>query len=150
MHAHETNLVDLSYEISAEINKAKDITRERLNRLSDAELSAEKFNFILYQHCPQILVEKYRDRIVSRLPRAHKIAIMSAYMASHLVYKEGLSLLETLEPEQVYKLALEYIDAEQAVDRMILDVSNSTLPEKDKLVAILKGAGAKQLASSRL
>lgn len=150
LRASETNLVDLSYEVSAEINKAKDITRERLNRLSDAELSAEKFNFILYQHCPQILVEKYRDRIVSRLPRAHKIAIMSAYMASHLVYKEGLSLLETLDPEQVFKLALEYIDAEQAVDRMILDVSNSTLPEKDKLVAILRGAGAKQLAASRI
>ncbi|MEN9809374.1 MAG: hypothetical protein RLZZ488_941 [Pseudomonadota bacterium] len=150
LRASETNLVDLSYEVSAEINKAKDITRERLNRLSDAELSAERFNFILYQHCPQILVEKYRDRIVSRLPRAHKIAIMSAYMASHLIYKEGLSLLETLEPEQVYKLALEYIDAEQAVDRMILDVTNSSLPEKDKLVAILRGAGAKQLASSRI
>lgn len=147
---NETNLVSLSYEISAEINKAKDITRERLNKMSDAELSAEKFNFILYQHCPQILVEKYRDRIISRLPRAHKIAIMSAYMASHLIYKEGLSLLETLDPERVYKLALEYIDAEQTVDRMILDVSNSALPEKEKLVEILKGAGAKQLASSRL
>ncbi|NBO37832.1 hypothetical protein EBU99_04535 [bacterium] len=146
----ETNLVDLSYEVSAEINKAKDITRERLNRLSDAELSSEKFNFILYQHCPQILVEKYRDRIVSRLPRAHKIAIMSAYMASHLIYKEGLTWLDTLDSEQVFKLALEYIDAEQAVDRMIVDVSNSSLPEKDKLVAILKGAGAKQLAASRI
>jgi glutamate dehydrogenase len=150
LRSNETNLVDLSYEISAEINKAKDITRERLNRLSDAELSSEKFNFILYQHCPQILVEKYRDRIVSRLPRAHKIAIMSAYMASHLVYKEGLSLLDTLEPEQVFKMALEYIDAEQTVDRMILDVTNSALPEKDKLVTILRMAGAKQLASSRI
>lgn len=147
---NETNLVDLSYEISAEINKAKDITRERLNRLSDSELSSEKFNFILYQHCPQILVEKYRDRILSRLPRAHKIAIMSAYMASHLIYKEGLSWLDTLDSEQVFKIALEYIDAEQAVDRMILDVTNSSLPEKDKLVSILKGAGAKQLAASRI
>jgi glutamate dehydrogenase len=147
---NETNLVDLSYEVSAEINKAKDITRDRLNRLSDAELSSEKFNFILYQHCPQILVEKYRDRIISRLPRAHKIAIMSAYMASHLIYKEGLSLLETLDSEQVFKIALEYIDAEQTVDRMIVDVSNSSLPEKDKLLAILKGAGAKQLAASRI
>lgn len=147
---NETNLVDLSYEVSAEINKAKDITRDRLNRLPDTELSSEKFNFILYQHCPQILVEKYRDRIISRLPRAHKIAIMSAYMASHLIYKEGLSLLETLDSEQVFKIALEYIDAEQTVDRMIVDVSNSSLPEKDKLLAILKGAGAKQLAASRI
>jgi hypothetical protein len=33
---------------------------------------------------------------------------------------------------------------------MIVDVSNSSLPEKDKLLAILKGAGAKQLAASRI
>lgn len=150
LRSSETNLVDLSYEISAEINKAKDITRDRLNRLSDDELSSEKFNFILYQHCPQILVEKYRDRIISRLPRTHKIAIMSAYMASHLIYKEGLNWLDSLDSDQAFKIALEYIDAEQTVDRLILDVTNSTLPEKDKLVAILKGAGAKELAESRL
>lgn len=71
-------------------------------------------------------------------------------MASHLIYKEGLSLLDTLDSEQVFKIALEYIDAEQTVDRMIVDVSNSSLPEKDKLLAILKGAGAKQLAASRI
>ncbi len=150
LRASETNLVDLSYEVSAEINKAKDLTRERLNRLSDDELSSEKFNFILYQHCPQILVEKYRDRIISRLPRTHKIAIMSAYMASHLIYKEGLNWLDSLDSDQAFRIALEYIDAEQTVDRLILDVAGSALPEKEKLIAILKGAGAKELAESRL
>jgi glutamate dehydrogenase len=150
LRSSETNLVDLSYEVSAEINKAKDLTRERLNRLSDDELSSEKFNFILYQHCPQILVEKYRDRIISRLPRTHKIAIMSAYMASHLIYKEGLNWLDSLDSDQAFRIALEYIDAEQTVDRLILDVAGSTLPDKEKLIAILKGAGAKELAESRL
>jgi hypothetical protein len=33
---------------------------------------------------------------------------------------------------------------------MIVEVTNSTLPEKDKLLAILKAAGAKQLAASRI
>ena len=145
---HETNLVDLSYEVSAEINFAKDIVRERLNRLSDSELSGEKYSFILYQHCPQILVEKYRDRILTRLPRAHKIAILSAYMASHLIYKEGLNWLDTMEPEQVYRIALEYMDAEQAVERMILEVSSSGLGAKEKIISILRGAGAKHLAST--
>jgi glutamate dehydrogenase len=143
----ETNLVELSYEVSKEINFAKDVVRERLNRLSDAELDSEKFAFILFQHCPQILVEKYRDRITTRLPRAHKIAIISAYMASHLVYKEGLNWLESMDAEQVYRIALDYIDAEQTVERMIQEISLSSIGNKDKIVAVLRGAGAKHLAS---
>jgi glutamate dehydrogenase len=144
----DTNLVDLSYEISKEINFAKDVVREHLNRLSDDELNTEKFNFILYQHCPAILVEKYRDRIVNRLPRAHKIAIMSAYMASHLVYKEGLGWLNELEPSEVFRIALQYIDAEQTVENLVHDVQASQLGDKEKIIAVLKGAGAKHLASA--
>lgn len=145
---HETNLVSLSYEVSAEINYAKDIVRERLNRLSDAELGGEKFSFILHQHCPQVLVERYRDRIQTRLPRAHKIAILSAYMASHLIYKEGLNWLDTMEPEQVYRIALQYMDAEQSVERMILEIAGSSLASKERVISVLRGAGAKHLAST--
>ncbi len=146
----ETNLVDLSYEISAEINFAKDIVRERLNRLSDTELDGEKFSFILHQHCPAVLVEKFHERITSRLPRAHKIAIISAYMASHLVYKEGLNWLDTLEPEQVYRIALDYTEAEQVVDKIILEIGASNMKSKDKIISILRGSGAKHLASQSL
>lgn len=71
-------------------------------------------------------------------------------MASHLIYKEGLNWLDSLDSDQAFRIALEYIDAEQTVDRLILDVAGSTLPDKEKLIAILKGAGAKELAESRL
>jgi glutamate dehydrogenase len=147
--SHETNLVDLSYEVSAEINYAKDIVREMLNRLSDTELESENFHSVLFMHCPQILVEKYKDRIVNRLPRAHKIAIISAYMASHLIYREGLNWLDTMEPDQVYRIALEYMKAEQKVERMILDLTAANVADKELIISVLRGAGAKHLASSR-
>jgi len=147
-HGAETNLVDLSYEVSKEINYAKDVVREHLNRLSDSELDSEKFAFILHQHCPQILVEKHRDRIVARLPRAHKIAIISAYMASHLIYKEGLGWLDALEPDEVFRIAMQYIDAEQVVERMITELQSSGLADKEKVISVLRGAGAKHLASA--
>jgi glutamate dehydrogenase len=146
---NETNLVDLSYEVSKEINIAKDVVREKLNRLSDNELNSDKFMFILCQHCPQILVEKFKNRISERLPRAHKIAIISAYMASHLVYKEGLNWLESMDADQVFRIALDYIDAEQTVENMVSEISASSLSYKDKIVGVLRGAGAKHLASSQ-
>jgi glutamate dehydrogenase len=117
--------------------------------LSDTELESENFHSVLFMHCPQILVEKYKDRIVNRLPRAHKIAIISAYMASHLIYREGLNWLDTMEPDQVYRIALEYMKAEQKVERMILDLTSANVADKELIISVLRGAGAKHLASSR-
>lgn len=146
--SHDTNLVNLSYEISSEINLAKDIVREKLNQFTDEELVSDDYAGILYRHCPAILVEKYRERILQRLPRAHKIAIMSAYMASHLIYKEGLNWLETMSADQVFKIALEYMKAEKTVETMIAEVGSAKISNKDEIISILRGAGAKHLAST--
>lgn len=146
----QTDLVHLSYDISAEINQAKDILLEKLNQLSDADLSSSKYTFVLLKHCPQILVEKYKDRILEKLPRAHKIAILSAHMASHLIYKEGLHWLGSLHADQIFKIALEYIEAERRIEKMISEIEKSNLDFKDEISAVLRSAGAKHLASLKL
>ena len=146
---NDTDLVKLSYEISAEINQAKDILLNKLNELSDEELSAGKFTFVLMKHCPKVLVEKYKDRILNRLPRAHKIAILSAHMASHVIYREGLNWLESMETEQIFKVALDYIEAERNIEKMVAELQQSNLSFKDEIVEVLKVAGAKYLASSK-
>jgi glutamate dehydrogenase len=147
---NETDLVKLSYEISAEINQAKDILLDKLNDLSDEDLSASKYTFVLLKHCPSILVEKYKDRILNRLPRAHKIAILSAHMASHVIYREGLNWLESMHPDQIFKVALDYIEAERNIEKMIAELKTSGLSFKEEIVDVLRAAGAKHLASSRM
>ena len=69
-------------------------------------------------------------------------------MASHLVYKEGLGWLNELEPAEVYRIALSYIDAEQTVENLVAGLIASGVPDKEKIIAVLKGAGAKHLASA--
>ncbi|APJ02922.1 NAD-glutamate dehydrogenase domain-containing protein [Silvanigrella aquatica] len=147
---NETDLVKLSYEISTEINQAKDILLDKLNKLSDAELSASKFTFVLLKHCPNVLVEKYKDRILNLLPRAHKIAILSAHMASHVIYREGLNWLESMHPDQIFKVALDYMEVERNIEKMIAELQESSLSFKDEIVDVLRAAGAKHLASSRI
>ena len=142
-----TDLVKLSYEVSAEINFAKDILLEKLNTLSDEQLNEGKYKYVLFKHCPAILVEKYQDRIVELLPRAHKIAIISAYMASHLVYKEGLDWLESMHPDQIFKIALDYMKSERSIEKMVEQVEESSLAFKTEIAEILRVAGAKYLAS---
>lgn len=147
---NDTDLVKLSYEISTEINQAKDILLDKLNKLSDDELFAGKFTFVLLKHCPLVLVEKYKDRILNRLPRAHKIAILSAHMASHVIYREGLNWLESMHPEQIFKVALDYMEAERNIEKMVAELKDSSLSFKDEIADVLRAAGAKHLASSRM
>ncbi len=147
---NDTDLVKLSYEISTEINQAKDILLDKLNKLNDEELSAGKFSFVLFKHCPNILVDKYKDRILNRLPRAHKIAILSAHMASHVIYREGLNWLESMHPDQIFKVALDYMDAERNIEKMVAELKESCLSFKDEIADVLRAAGAKHLSSNRM
>ncbi len=139
--------VKLSYEISSEINRVCDVLRERLDELSDEEIDSGHMKFILFSHCPQILVDQYEERILERLPRAHKLAIISTYVASRLVYKEGVEWLRHKDKQSVYRIATQYIDAEQQIARILNEVSSSGLEDSDKIISILRGVGAKHLAS---
>lgn len=145
---HEVSLVEISYEISESINKVTEVIRHHMESLSDQDLNRDSFISVLNLHCPAVLVEKYRERIPTRLPRAHRIAIISAYIASRLIYKEGLNWLKHLEDDQIFKIALEYVTAEQQVEQVIAEVSNSQLAQRDLIISVLKTSGAKHIASS--
>jgi glutamate dehydrogenase len=145
----ETTLVQLSYEISAEINRVTDILREKLLEMPEDAISNSKYRFILLAHCPKVLVEKYEARIISKIPRAHKIAIVSAAVASRLVYKEGIDWLRPMDIDAVFAVATQYIDAEQQIDKLSKIVAGSGLPQSDLVLSILRGVGAKHLASAQ-
>ncbi|MBX9704461.1 MAG: hypothetical protein K2X39_09945, partial [Silvanigrellaceae bacterium] len=97
----KTDLVKLSYDISAEINYGKDVLLSYLSSFTDETLQEKKYLALLFSHCPQILIEKYRDRVLERLPKAHKIAILSAFAASTLVYQKGLHMIKQMQPQEM-------------------------------------------------
>jgi glutamate dehydrogenase len=49
----------------------------------------------LMRYCPRLLQEKYKKGILS-MPMIHKKAIISCYLASHLVYERGLDWSPTI------------------------------------------------------
>ena len=57
----------------------------------------------------EILVEKYKDRILSRLPEAHQVAILAAYIASYIVYREGLGWLDGIPPSDRFEATKTYM-----------------------------------------
>jgi glutamate dehydrogenase len=96
-------------------------------------------------HCPKILVEKYRARILERLPLAHKIAILAAYMASNIVYREGLGWLDRIPVEQRYPVCLSYMKNDKLRSELMTAVETSGLPHKDKIMAILQRSATRDL-----
>ena len=55
-------------------------------------------------------------------------------MASHVIYREGLNWLESMQPEQIFKVALDYIDAERNIEKWLLNFNIATFLSKNKLL----------------
>ena len=138
-------LVELSMDVSREINEVTDVLLAELTRREKEVAKDEFFMGLVLAHCPKGLVEKYRERILERLPLAHKIAILSAYMASNIVYREGLGWLDRIPPEQRYSVCLSYMKNDKLRGELMSSVESSTLPNKDKIMSILQRSATRDL-----
>lgn len=141
----EKTLVDLSLEISKEINEITDALLEDLTKRQDKVLKDPFYQGLVIRHCPPCLQEKYRERILQRLPEAHQIAIIASSVASYVVYREGLGWLRTV-PRDHWSEALEiYMQKVALSSALINTVKSSTLSEKEQVTAILSRSAARDL-----
>ncbi len=85
-------LTDISEKISERINFYK---YQLLDYLETTQLKNEALIQCLLKYCPPLLRQKYPERIL-KIPEIHKKAIISCYLASHLVYKWGLDWSPTI------------------------------------------------------
>jgi glutamate dehydrogenase len=84
-------LTDISEKISAQIHRYKQIIIEYLNPIHLSSDLLDPFNQILLAYALPTLRTKYPNRVLLNIPEPHKKAIIACYIASHLVYKNGLS-----------------------------------------------------------
>ena len=143
-------LVDLSMDISLEINNVTDTLLEELTSRSETILKDDFYNQLILKHCPPLLVEKYSERILAKLPPAHKIAILSASIASSIVYREGLGWLSKLSKKDKVSACLAYVKNDILTQNIIATVRASDLPNKDKIVTILAMSSTRDLTTLNL
>ena len=143
-------LVALSMEISREINQVTDTLLEEFTRDKETYLTDKMFQALILRHCPPILREKYPDRILEKLPAPHQIAILASFIASHIVYSEGLGWLESISEGRRFKAALTYMKNDQLAEQLIDIVSESGLREKSEIAAILTRSAARDLTMINL
>lgn len=85
-------LTDLSDLVSEKINLFK---YQLLDYLTPLELDDAALIRCLIQYCPPLLRKRYKNQIL-KMPDIHKKAVISCYIASHLVYKKGLDWSPTI------------------------------------------------------
>jgi glutamate dehydrogenase len=146
---HRT-LVELSLMISKEINQLTDILLERLSEHSSEVLADPFYQNIVIRHCPPILVEKYRERILERLPDAHKIAIISSAVASYVVYKEGLGWIKNMPKAHQFDALIIYMKKDQLASQLIESVQSANLPNREHINQILMRSAARNLTDLEL
>lgn len=143
-------LVELSLKISREINCITDVLLEQLSLNKESVLSDSLYQEIVIEHCPQVLVEKYRDRILERLPESHQIAIIASSMASYVVYKEGLTWLKSIPRQHWFEALKIYIEKDRLTQHLIDAVKGSELADRQQVQAILDMSATRNLTTIEL
>ncbi len=138
-------LVELSMEISREINDLTDLMLDELTKRQEEILSDPTCNDIIIKHCPPVLVRLYRDRIESMLPPAHKIAIIAAYIASYIIYREGLGWMARLPEAERYTAAKTYMEKDLEATALVSAIESSGLEQKTQIAEILRRSAARDL-----
>lgn len=144
-HGRKKNLVDISMEVSAQINSVKDVLLEHL--LAN-QLEMEKnclYQKIILANCPPVLVAKYTDRILHNLPSAHKVALLASAIASNIIYREGIDWIDSLSANDRLRVALAYVNQEQQTYDLIAQVEASSLRDKRKIAKVLRMGATRNL-----
>lgn len=145
LYAGTKNLVTISKEISRDINHLTDILLTEFSHLGEEVLKNKLYLNLILKHCPPILVEKYKDRITSKLPLSYMVAILAAQIASYIVYNEGLAWVSSIHEKDLFKAASLYMKNVGETERLISIIEESKLKEKTEIKNILRHSAARVL-----
>lgn len=145
LHGGKKNLVLLSKEISREINELTDVLLEEFSTKGPEMLKSPFYLKLIYSHCPDVLVEKFKERITSRLPMTYMVAILAAQIASYIVYSEGLDWMDSIQSSDVVRAATSYMRNVEDTEKLIEAVNSSKLKDKEAIATILKHSAARVL-----
>lgn len=144
-------ITELSYALSASINALADqvdgVLMESVERVADDPGLVE----VLLSYCPAVLAEKYRERVVGDLPRAHQLALLASFIAAKMLYQEGMDWADRLvRLRNVREVVFGYLEQEKVVAGLMAEVRGAGLPHAELIDRILDFSGRKLLTLDRL
>ncbi|WP_167590418.1 NAD-glutamate dehydrogenase domain-containing protein [Oceanidesulfovibrio indonesiensis] len=147
-------LSELSNMLSREINDASDALERAFVQEAPAIGSLDEDSAwarLLRAYCPPLLVERFAERILDRVPRRHLLALLSAAAASRIVYAEGLGWLSRhADMDSMDHLARVYLEQEARLTALMDSLAPYDIAEKETLLRILQRSGRKALTDEAL
>lgn len=144
-------LTELSYEVSRAINSLGDSIVTMLSKDVSSLPDDKPLCDLLLAYCPPILVERYADRIIQNVPRRHQFALLAAFMASRILYAEGLGWINRLtRVRSMRDVVYAYLEEEKRVAALVRTIQECGFAEKDLVADIVGATGRKLLTSKRL
>jgi len=135
-----------SHKISDTINRASDAVFEALKNNYDI-IDDEMRNRLMKDSLPAKLVEVASDRLED-LPKLYIMSMMGAKLGSKMVYKEGLSFINSLTDKALVALATKYVHYDDMLHDMMAEIEGSGLKNQESIMKILKAAGVKSVIAS--
>ena len=102
------------------------------------------FEDLAPDHLPPILAEAAVEN--SHLPNGYVAAAVASFIASRLVYSEGINFVESLPRDRLAKVSLDFFIAQRSAGDAIDALADCDgLSEKDrsKIIALLQKGGAR-------
>lgn len=144
-------LTDISFEVSRAINSLGDTIVETLSKDVSDLRKDQALCELLLAYCPAVLVERHADRIVNNIPTRHQFALLAAFIASRILYAEGLGWINKLtRVRPVRDVVYAYLEEEKRVAAMAMQLRGSNLSDKDELAGLIESSGRQHLTARRL
>ncbi|GAB7023066.1 NAD-glutamate dehydrogenase domain-containing protein [Salidesulfovibrio brasiliensis] len=139
-------VTELAYELSQHINQLADLVVEMLSENGVSVAGNPIMKELVYDYCPDSLVQNYGERIFERVPKAHLHALLGAYISARIMYQEGLNWAERLaDVAGVKNLIMAYLQQEQVVAEWVREVRESGLGHSGDIADVLEASGRKYL-----
>lgn len=150
---HPGSLPHFSERISNAIAKVTDAITDALADVQPSDpLFQELVPLIREENLPKKLAEVAGDRISKQYPVQYQRNAIASTLASKLVYKEGIHLIETQPGEKIAERAFAYYRADKNIRKVVSDLEGDnwqgpSAQHKSLILDILKRGGARSSLS---
>ena len=141
-------LPHFSERISNAINFVTDKVVERLANAPNEEAMLAELRPLLKGHLPKKIVEMKWDVVDEKLPKTYQRYAIAAILASRLVYREGIHLVESQPGDKIADRAISYYQKTQEMDDLLQNVFKDGKVDinennQEKIASLLKKGGAR-------
>ena len=142
------SLPEISVEISRQIIRLADTINASIENWTEQEHCLA--NKIIVAFLPSTLVHKLGNEMVNCIPANYRQQLIAAILSSRIIYREGCQGLSSMLETDLERLIRSHLFYENQTRRMINQISEANLINKDAIIQLLDYAGARAQRDLRM